>query len=79
MKILFNKVFKNGPSKICRRQPLNNLKGYGLLKQTIYKSFFKGCLPQVSLDPFLNTLSYISYEYILVILNKKMIKILNLM
>ena len=25
-------VFMNGPSKICGRQPLNNLKGYGLLK-----------------------------------------------
>ena len=32
-KTLLNKVFKNGPSKICGRQPLNNLKGYGLLKQ----------------------------------------------
>ena len=28
-------VFKNGPSKICGRQPLKNLKRYGLLKQTI--------------------------------------------
>ena len=27
-----DKVFKNGPSKICGRQPLKNLKGYGLLK-----------------------------------------------
>ena len=26
------KVFKNGPSKICGRQPLKNLKGYGVLK-----------------------------------------------
>ena len=24
--------FKNGPSKICGRQPLKNVKGYGLLK-----------------------------------------------
>ena len=31
----WNKVFKNGPSKICGRQPLKNLKGYGLLKLTI--------------------------------------------
>ena len=28
-------VFKNEPSKICGRQPLKNLKGYGSLKQTI--------------------------------------------
>ena len=26
----WNKVFKNGPSKICGRQPLKSLKGYGL-------------------------------------------------
>ena len=32
---IWNKVFKSGPSKICGRQPLKNLKGYGLLKQTI--------------------------------------------
>ena len=29
------KVFKNGPSKICGRQLLKNLKWYGLPKQTI--------------------------------------------
>ena len=33
-RIIWNKVFKNGPSKICGRQPLKNLKGYGLLKET---------------------------------------------
>ena len=27
----WEKVFKNGPSKICGRQPLKNLKEYGLL------------------------------------------------
>ena len=30
---IWNKVFKNGPSKIYGRQPLKYLKGYGLLKQ----------------------------------------------
>ena len=29
---MWDKVFKNKPSKICGRQPLNNLKGYGLPK-----------------------------------------------
>ena len=29
------KVFKNRPSKICGRQPLKNLKWYGLLKLII--------------------------------------------
>ena len=47
--MMFNwgKVFKNGPSKICERQNSKNLK---CLK------FFKGCLSQISLGPFLNTL-----------------------
>ena len=69
---IWDKVFKNGPSKICGRQPLKNLKVYGLLKQTIslqadhipssrpypFKCF-KGCLPQILLSPFLNTWTYI--------------------
>ena len=48
---IWDKVFKNGPCKICGRQPLKKLKGHGLLKQ-------KGCLPQILLDPSLNTLSH---------------------
>ena len=28
---IWDKVFKSGPSKICGKQPLKNLKGYGLL------------------------------------------------
>ena len=36
----WDNVFKNGPSKTCARQPLKNLKGYGLLKQTISLQFF---------------------------------------
>ena len=32
----WDKVFKNGPSKISGRQSLKHLKGYGLLRQTIY-------------------------------------------
>ena len=53
-------VFKNGPSKICGRQPLKKLKGYGLRKQNVPLKFFKICLPQILLGPFLNTLSQIS-------------------
>ena len=30
-----DKVFKNEPGKICGREPLKNLKGYGLLKQVL--------------------------------------------
>ena len=35
LSIIWDKVFKNRPSKLCGRQPLKNLKGYGKLKQTI--------------------------------------------
>ena len=33
--IIWDKVLKNGPNKICGRQPLKNMKWYGLPKQTI--------------------------------------------
>ena len=36
---------------------LKNLKRNSLLRQTIALQFFKGCLPQILLGPFLNTLS----------------------
>ena len=49
--IISGKVSKKGLSKFCERQPLKNLKVYGLLK------FFKGCLPQNLLSPLLNVLS----------------------
>ena len=29
---MWDKVFKNGPSKICGRQPLKDLKGHGMLE-----------------------------------------------
>ena len=35
---IWDKVFKNGPSKICKRQPLKNLKGYGLPKEDLTPS-----------------------------------------
>ena len=38
------KVFKNGPNKICGRQPLKNLKWYGLLRQTISDMLCSGRL-----------------------------------
>ena len=37
---IWDKVFKSGPSKICGRQCLKNLKGYGLLK-------IKGRAPEI--------------------------------
>ena len=43
------KDFKNGPSKICGRQPLKKYADH------ITSNFFKGCLPQVLLGSFLKT------------------------
>ena len=51
-----DEVFTNGPSKIYGRQPLIKLKGYSLRKQIISLQFFKGCLPQILIGPFLNIL-----------------------
>ena len=34
------KVFKNGPSRICLRQPLKYFNWYGLLRQTISLQIF---------------------------------------
>ena len=36
----WDKVFKNGASKICGRQSLKNLKEYGLLKEIILLQMF---------------------------------------
>ena len=60
----WDKVFKDGPSKTCGRQPFKNLKGYGLLEadhtpRPYPFKFFKGCLPQILPDPFSNTLPQI--------------------
>ena len=43
-----------GQVKFCGRQPLKNMEGYGRLPFR----FFKGCLPQTFLGPFLNTFSF---------------------
>ena len=43
-------------SKFCGRQPLKNLKGYGLLKQTISLQIFLS-LSSKKYSPLLNTLS----------------------
>ena len=49
--IKWDKVFKNGPSKICGRQRLKNLKGHGQLLSHLLKAFLLGT--------FLNSLSQI--------------------
>ena len=54
-------TFKNGPSKIWGRQLLKNLKGYvwSALSRPYFFKFFKVCIPQILLCPFLNTLSHL--------------------
>ena len=52
------KVLKNGPSKICGRQPV-------CLGRAYHFKFFKFYLPQVLLSPFLNTLTDISRRILL--------------
>ena len=49
--ILWDKVFKNRPSKICGRRRL----------RPYHSKFFKGCLPQILLHPFLNSLTRMIY------------------
>ena len=63
---VMDKVFKSGESKICGRQPLKNLKGYGLLTRDMVClgrpypfKFFKGCRPQILFAPLLHILSYL--------------------
>ena len=53
-KFIWDKVFKNGTSKICGRQPLKNLKG--CISRPYSFKFFKGCLWHILPGPFLNTL-----------------------
>ena len=38
---MWDKVFKRGPRKIFGRQPLKNLKGYGLFKHTVSLQIFQ--------------------------------------
>ena len=53
--MIWDRVFKNGPSKICGRQLLKNLKGYGLLKHLrknlACNSFLEGQIA-IALDGF---------------------------
>ena len=47
---------KNGPNKICVRQP------WKCLSRPYPFKFFKGFFPQVLLDPFLNNLFHLHYR-----------------
>ena len=57
------KVFKNGPSKICGRQPLKKIEVIIVCpSRPYYIKFFTGCLPLISLGPLLNILTHIRPE-----------------
>ena len=68
---IWNRVFKNGPGKICERHPLKNSQAYPV-------KFFKGCLPQILLRPFLYTLTHL-FVLILFTLNNGQAKNLSLL
>ena len=57
-----DKVFKSGLSKFCERQPLRNLKGYGLLqaltnRERAYVTYLKPKILQIAvLDYFLTSI-----------------------
>ena len=53
LKYIWDKVFKSGLSKFRGKKN-------SLIKRTIFLQFFKGCLPQILLGPFLNALSYLT-------------------
>ena len=57
---IWDKVFKNGPSKICGRQPLKKFEG-------VLPAL--GCLPQFLIGPFLNILSHMKVKSLKVIQN----------
>ena len=62
MSFIWDKVFKNGPSKICGRISV-------VCFNTPYHfKFFKGCLRQFLLGPVLNSLSHITFSSVTQIL-----------
>ena len=58
--IIWIKVFKNGSSKICGRQPLKNLKWYGLLRVRPPTTNFTWPILEY-LDPYVVSWDYISF------------------
>ena len=56
----WGEVLKNGPSKICGRQPLKIWSDMVCLSRPYHFKIFEGCLPQILLGPFLNILAQIS-------------------
>ena len=57
--VISDKVFNSGLSKFCGRQ--------FCLSRPYPLKYFKGCLPQYLLGPFLNTLSLINWKMLLLL------------
>ena len=58
LKNIWDKVIKSGPSKICGRQPLKNLKEYGLLNNLVFHmDIFHKNIPGI-VQPLLATGTY---------------------
>ena len=60
----WDKVFKNGLSKICGIQPIKTSSDMVCFNRSyyiisIFNFFFQGCLPQILLGPLLNTFFHI--------------------
>ena len=51
-------ICQNGPSEICGRGPLKNLKWYGPRSSQYHFKILKGCLPQILPSSFLSTLTH---------------------
>ena len=60
----WDKVFKNGTSNFCGRQPLKIWRDMVCLNTPYPIKFFKGCLPQVLLGLSLNTLSHFFFYFL---------------
>ena len=60
------KVFKNEPSKIFWRQPWKIWSDIVCLSRPYHFKFFKGCLPQILLGSFFNTLTQIIFQVYLI-------------
>ena len=63
---VWEKVFKNGPGKICGMQPLKNLKGVWLLKQTVPLQILKAHA-QMLLGPFFNTFFHFNFVCFMIV------------
>ena len=64
------KVFKNGPSEICGRQPFKIWSDMVCLSRRFHFKFFKGCLLQIfEYGPFLNILTQIYSKNHFILMN----------